>query len=855
MNLPTHAPQTIALPDSNTRPIAPLVNGKQSLSTEQAANLLIQRGLSDLNRDGTINILYEFFSPAKSENHTFHSPSAFNENQKDHTRRALQSWEDLANIRFTERPEPTALVEVQPVTEKYTRYDKRIVFANNDFNANTWNDEGWNAVGAVLDNTTEAPDYGHEHFKRGLLTRAIGNAIGLGTPLQIPTRSHIDATAKTLPGDTAFHTKDNLDYTIMSSHAGKNSHIGYESRTSSITESTYLKAREEVRPAAAMMHDIAAVQKIYGANLETRNTDTVYGFNSNTDRDLLSLNSAKDKPLFCVWDGGGNDTLDFSGFSQNQKINLYERSFSDVGGMKGNVSIARGVTLENAIGGTGDDLLIGNHVDNRLKGGAGADTLEGGNGADTFIYDHASDSAPDNPDLITDFSSGTDKIDLSGVLKSSGASNPAFVEGFTSKAGEIVLNYDAKSGRGSLAIDLTGNGQADLLIKTVGQIHPGDVLVSSQLQPPVAAISSQEPPLIHPAPAGLSKAFQPRQIRQNMMSPLSQAPTDDSVVKPDNVAYRLLPNIEFGPTASGSSRVPDTDSPITILSVRNGNWNRYIDMPEHPKDNDLVVINMTASDATKVIYDSLEGTQYLEIKPGEKRALRYSEYTDTWRLEPAGDETQWVGSKILLGSSHPLISLSSEGGQVFENGAWQNVPSQWRPEAILPSEAIDGDVLTVHSDLRFPIDIKTSDINDPTVWQLTKGDSIDFIYSAKTETWEMRRPTQQFYRAQALVNGVLPTPVYKRTYIEADEKNWRSSITLPTKGLREGQQVVVKSTADKNIKINTNQVSYTIGAGETATFRADKNGQWTREQPPYSYLGHLYMRQGLNHFARTGEWT
>ncbi|MBV4481736.1 M10 family metallopeptidase C-terminal domain-containing protein [Pseudomonas sp. SWRI124] len=796
-----------------------------------------------------------FFPRQKSQNHHFHTPSDLNENQKDQTRRALQSWEDLANIRFMERPEPTPPDEIEALMGKHTRYDKRLVFSNGSQTTLTQVGEGRHTVGVALDNSTEAADYGHEHFQRGVLTRAIGNAIGLDTPLQIATRSHIDSTGKKVHGDTAFHTKDNLDYTIMSPHAGKNSHIGYQTRTSSVTNSTYLSAREETRPAAAMMHDIAAVQKLYGANLETRNTDTVYGFNSNTDRDFLSLNSAKDKPLFCVWDGGGNDTLDFSGFSQNQKINLYERSFSDVGGMKGNVSIARGVTLENAIGGTGDDLLIGNHVDNRLKGGAGADTLEGGNGADTFIYDHASDSAPDNPDLITDFSSGTDKIDLSGVLKSSGVSNPAFVEGFTSKAGEIVLDYDAKSGRGSLAIDLTGNGQADLLIKTVGQIHPEDVLVSSLQQPPVAAISSQEPPLIHPAPAGLSKAFQPRQIRQNMMSPLSQASTDDSVVKPDNVAYRLLPNIEFGPTASGSSRVPDTDSPITILSVRNGNWNRYIDMPEHPKDNDLVVINMTALDATKVIYDSLEGTQYLEIKPGEKRALRYSKYTDTWRLEPAGDETQWVGSKILLGSSLPRISLSSEGGQVFKNGAWQNVPTQWRPEAILPSEAIDGDVLTVHSDLKFPIDIKTSDINVPTVWQLTKGDSIDFIYSAKTETWEMRRPTQQFYRAQALADGVLPTPVYKRTYIEADEKNWRSSITLPTKGLREGQQVVVKSTADKNIKINTNQVTYTIGAGETATFRADKNGQWTREQPPYSYMGNLHMRQRLNHFARSGEWT
>ncbi|MFP3520841.1 M10 family metallopeptidase C-terminal domain-containing protein, partial [Pseudomonas sp. SIMBA_077] len=76
-----------------------------------------------------------------------------------------------------------------------------------------------------------------------------------------------------------------------------------------------------------------------------------------------------------VWDGGGNDTLDFSGFTQNQKINLTATSFSDVGGLVGNVSIAHGVTVENAIGGSGNDLLIGNAAANILEGGAGNDII------------------------------------------------------------------------------------------------------------------------------------------------------------------------------------------------------------------------------------------------------------------------------------------------------------------------------------------------------------------------------------------------------------------------------------------------------------------------------------------------
>ncbi|MFP3701649.1 M10 family metallopeptidase C-terminal domain-containing protein, partial [Burkholderia sp. SIMBA_013] len=83
-----------------------------------------------------------------------------------------------------------------------------------------------------------------------------------------------------------------------------------------------------------------------------------------------------------VWDGGGEDTLDFSGFAHKQNINLNAEAFSDVGGLRGNVSIAKGVVVENAIGGSGSDSLTGNHAHNRLKGGGGSDTLRGGAGAD-----------------------------------------------------------------------------------------------------------------------------------------------------------------------------------------------------------------------------------------------------------------------------------------------------------------------------------------------------------------------------------------------------------------------------------------------------------------------------------------
>lgn len=149
-----------------------------------------------------------------------------------------------------------------------------------------------------------------------------------------------------------------------------------------------------------------------------------------------------------------------------------------MGGLKGNVSIAKGVVIENATGGSGDDELIGNEAGNRLKGGAGSDRLTGGAGADVFAYDRASDSTLTRPDEILDFTSGTDKIDLSGLLKNTSIKHFNIVERFTGRAGEIVLSHDPRSGNGSLGLDTTGRGKADFLIKSVGGIQASDIVTA-----------------------------------------------------------------------------------------------------------------------------------------------------------------------------------------------------------------------------------------------------------------------------------------------------------------------------------------------------------------------------------------
>ncbi|WP_299964079.1 M10 family metallopeptidase C-terminal domain-containing protein [uncultured Roseobacter sp.] len=149
-----------------------------------------------------------------------------------------------------------------------------------------------------------------------------------------------------------------------------------------------------------MAVDWLALDQIYGrfgygvSNAFTG--DTTYGFNTTISAGQSeiwnSYASFADRTASTIVDGGGIDTLDFSGYSNAQKIDLTiqtadqtVQNSSDIGGREGNLTLAVGTVIENAIGGSGNDALIGNAADNVLRGGAGDDTFLGREGNDTFI--------------------------------------------------------------------------------------------------------------------------------------------------------------------------------------------------------------------------------------------------------------------------------------------------------------------------------------------------------------------------------------------------------------------------------------------------------------------------------------
>jgi Ca2+-binding RTX toxin-like protein len=118
-------------------------------------------------------------------------------------------------------------------------------------------------------------------------------------------------------------------------------------------------------------------------------------------------------------------------------------------------------------GGGGHDVLTGGDGADPIIGGGGQDSLTGAAGADTFRYDSVSDSPAGATDLIGDFLSGTDKVDLSRIdANSLVVGDQAFswigASAFSGAAGELRVRDDG--GYRYVEGDTNGDGQADFAI-------------------------------------------------------------------------------------------------------------------------------------------------------------------------------------------------------------------------------------------------------------------------------------------------------------------------------------------------------------------------------------------------------
>lgn len=393
--------------------------------------------------------------------------SQFTELQQQQAREVLGAWADIADITLT---------EVAP-----DDIDAQITYGNYEASSGqaftgyppeglpesdgrrtagaSWYNIDYESYPPVHDNLY--PEIGN--YGRHNLVHETGHALGL---------SHAGNYDGTLAdGWRAEYAQDTRQFTVMSYYDEQYSGADFKGHYA----------------AGPLLDDIAAIQYLYGANMDTRSGDTTYGFNSNADRDYFRATSSDDVLIFSVWDTGGTNTFDFSGYSDDQNINLNELSFSDIGGASKNVSIAKGVNIHNAVGGSGDDVITGNGLANQLAGGAGddilygaggGDQLTGGAGKDTFVFMDITDSPTDQPTTITDFTSGEDSLDLTGLTDLYDMNGLQSVEAFSGTAGDVVVKPLSDAHSQQLQIDVSGNNKAEMIITVVGSFDITQDLVA-----------------------------------------------------------------------------------------------------------------------------------------------------------------------------------------------------------------------------------------------------------------------------------------------------------------------------------------------------------------------------------------
>jgi serralysin len=296
---------------------------------------------------------------------------------------ALDAWAAVANLHFT--PLTESSTNVGDIRFAFTSASQASATGGQAWGWATMPDPNFPAGGDIWISTAIAAgtvaDWAPSSKNYESLLHETGHALGF---------KHTFQGSPVLP--TAMDTEQ---YSVMSYTPGANS-LYFKVTTSPIGDKHGQFI--QVHPDTPMLLDIQAMQYLYGANTTYHTGNDVYQFDPATPF------------MRTIWDAGGNDTISVSNFTRGCTIDLQAGHFSNItipsdstAGFTftsppppvtydgtANLAIAYGVTIENAIGGSGNDILIGNAAANDLHGGGGNDTLDGGAGIDTASYSGAS---------------------------------------------------------------------------------------------------------------------------------------------------------------------------------------------------------------------------------------------------------------------------------------------------------------------------------------------------------------------------------------------------------------------------------------------------------------------------------
>lgn len=310
--------------------------------------------------------------------------------QKSTAETSFQLWKDLVAIQMVSSPSnPRADITLNysSSTEDggtYAAYNLNERIDNQPKNYTFSSDRIWFSSS---DKSNMDPAMAIGKYGQNSMIHEVGHAIGLSHPGPYNWSPNVTLSYE----NNAIFANDTRQYSVMS-------YWGYYNKsTNSWTTATPdydLVSDNIVYCQTPMLYDVLAIQSHYGANMTTRTGDTVYGYNCNfssSDPEKLIFDFTSNKaPIYTIWDAGGNNTIDGSGYSLgSQKISLMPGTYSSLLGMVDNVAISFNCKIQNAIGGSGNDNLSAGNLSpiSTLKGNAGDDLIYGIQKAITFsIY-------------------------------------------------------------------------------------------------------------------------------------------------------------------------------------------------------------------------------------------------------------------------------------------------------------------------------------------------------------------------------------------------------------------------------------------------------------------------------------
>lgn len=266
-----------------------------------------------------------------------------------YARQSLALWTDATGVNFTET---SGSAEITFTQKQGGAWSSSATSGTRILNSTINVQSGW-----------AGPDYTLQTF-----IHEIGHSLGLGHA------GNYNGSATY--GVDNLYANDSWQATVMS-------YFDQVDNTYVNADFAYLKS--------PMLADIIAIRSLYGSTGTTRTGDTVYGYNTNAGATFNAsvIGGIGTAYAVTIIDDAGRDTIDLSGSSANNRIDLNPMAGSNTGSLIGNLFIAPNTILENVIGGSGNDVLIGNDVANIFTGGNGNDDITGGGGDDRAVFSAA----------------------------------------------------------------------------------------------------------------------------------------------------------------------------------------------------------------------------------------------------------------------------------------------------------------------------------------------------------------------------------------------------------------------------------------------------------------------------------